>query len=249
MSAEDARHGLHVYRTAESLARRVAEFARAGLERGEPAVLVPRRENREPLMAELRRLGLDPEALAAEGRLIVCDADANAERCLAAVPSSVDALWKEFAACLAALRARGFARFTVWGETPDVLLKAGAPALSLDLESRWADETAAQGVTLLCSLRGDLRESKLYTAELADACAHHTHVEALEDEAAVVAADARLNEALGTPLARLVSALAEESAASLAAMPAPLARMLWVADHMPATARKILAAEKTKAKA
>lgn len=240
MDSTAGRHGLHVYRSTEHLARRVAAFAQAGLDRGEPAILVPSREHSEPLLAELRRRGVDVDARLADGTLIVCDADVNARKCLAASPPSVDGLWRSFLDVMAGLRARGFRRITIWGETPDVLRLSGSRALFMDLENRWVEATRGDEIDLLCSFRADVLDPSIYEQALPDACSTHTHLIELEDEARVKAADADLDKALGSRHYQMLSSLVEQTPASPAVMPSPLARVLWAAQHMPTTARRAL---------
>ncbi len=244
MNFPACRHALHVYRSTEHLARHVAAFAQAGLDRGEPVILVPSREHREPLLAELRRRGVDVDALIADGRLMMCDADFNAEKCLAA--SSVDELWDCFLEAMAGLRARGFHRITIWGETPDVLRLAGRRDLFLDLENKWVGATRGDDIDLLCSFRADLLDPRIYAQALPDACATHTHVVETEDAPRLETADEDLEKALGLRNYQMLASLAEQTPVSRAAMPRPLRRMLWVAQHLPSTARRALEAARAR---
>ncbi len=248
MTGACRRHGLHVYRTAEHLVGCVAAFALQGLERGEPAILVPARANRAPLVGRLRESGFDVDAALAAGRLVLADADELVQRSLAASPASVDGMWESFRSLVASLRARGARGVTVWGEGPDRLLKAGHPALFTDLERRWCDATRNDTrLNLLCSYRADPLDASVYDGELQAVCALHSHVLELEDAAELGAVvESAVAEVLGARMTGMAWSLADAAVPLTAELPLPFARLLWLKEQMPSTWGRVLALARAK---
>lgn len=235
-------HGLHVYRTEANLTARVAAFARTALLRGEAAVLVPARAHREPLLARLDETGVDVGSATAAGRLVLADADELAARTVAR--GAIDEVWGHLTEVITGGRARGLARLSIWGETPDVLLKAGKVELFEALERRWCAATEEDpAVDLLCSCRGDLLDPAFYEGELQRACALHSHAWELEDaEALHHLVDAAASSILGPRMTSMAWCVADVQPRPTRALPLPLARLLWLRTEMPSTWARVLKA-------
>lgn len=246
MTVLNRRHGLHVYRTTDHLAASIAGFALAGLQRGDPAVLVPAAEHRGPVLGALQAAGVDVPAAMAANRLVVADADELAARCAAA--GSVDEVWRAFTALLANLRQGGRLGVTVWGETPDRLLKTGHEELYRDLETRWAAWTTEDPhIDLLCSCEADLLGEALYDGVLQEVCALHTHVFTVEDAFRLTEViDAAAADVLGPRMAGMAWALADASRRPTAELPLPFARLLWLKAQMPHTWQHVVAVARLK---
>lgn len=231
------RHGLHVYQTDAHLARCVATFAKNGLDSGETVILVPSRQHREPVLAQLARGGVDvPEAIS-RGRLVLRDADTIAEQSIAA--GSVEAAWREFRGLLESAGPS----VAVWGEATDRLLQMGETELYLRLERLWCEAIVTSlGLRVLCSYRADPLDERIYEGELQDGCANHTHLHDLEDAGRL---EGRVSESLerilGSKLAGMALTLADASRPQLAEMPPPFSRLLWLQAQMPATWRRVVA--------
>lgn len=235
-------HGLHVYRTEAHLTAHVAAFARTALHRGEAAVLVPARAHRAPLLARLDATGVDVAGATAAGRLVLADADEFAA--LSIARGAIDEVWRHFTEVVTGMRARGLARLSIWGETPDVLLKAGERALFEALERRWCAATAEDpAVNLLCSCRGDLLDPAFYEGELQQVCALHSHAWELEDaEALHRIVDAAATSILGARMTNMAWCVADVQPRPTQALPLPLARLLWLRTEMPSTWARVLKA-------
>ncbi|UPT73628.1 MAG: MEDS domain-containing protein [Elusimicrobiota bacterium] len=236
------RHGLHVYHDDADAGRYAAGFAVQNLRAGRPVILVPSLAHRDGMFEALRRHGAKVAELQAAGLLVVGDADECAAKCMSH-PSGLDDVWAGFQASLAALRAKGFSTVAVWGETPDLLLKAGRLDLFRDLELRWAIETEKPGIVLKCSYRADLLDPDIYGGELLGVCALHTHVAQTDVPATFDAAvDAAFTKVLGPRDLGMAYSLAASDSPLPTGLPAAAHRLRWVRHNMPATYKKVFEA-------
>jgi hypothetical protein len=241
------RHGLHVYHDDGDAATFAAGFAVENLRAGRPVVLVPARAHRDALLEALKRRGAKVADLEAAGLLVVGDADESAAKCLTR-PSGLDDVWDGIQSSIAALREKGFSTVAVWGETPDLLLKAGRLDLFRDLEMRWAIETERPGVVLKCSYRADLLDPDIYGGELLGVCALHTHVAQTDAPATFDAVvDAAFTKVLGPRDLGMAYSLAASDSPLPGGLPPAAHRLRWIRQNMPATYKKVFDAARAPA--
>jgi hypothetical protein len=232
MDARAGRHGLHIYRSDAHLTGCAARFAKDALLRGEPVILAPSRAHRAGVIAALKSARVLVEALEGAGLLVIADAEDG---------------WSRLMEALSEFRARGFSRAAIWGETGDLMLKAGRPEEFLSLERRWREAVEAGGLDVLCSYRANLLDESLYAGELTAVCGGHSHVSSFEAPPELEGAvDAAFVEVMGHRDTGMAWSLASQSDALPKALPSSVHRLGWVAANMPATYKKVFAAARAK---
>lgn len=239
-------HALHVYRTDAHLAACAAQFARKGLERGEPAILVPNASHRDPLLAQLAQAGTDVERSIGEGRLVLADADALAAQATAS-PNGLQEAWSGVVDLLSTVRGPAAGRVTVWRDTPHRLLASGNRKEFFELEARWCEITRDEGVSLLCSYNGDLLDDAIYGGDLQDLFSHHTHLLGTEDAETLEAPvhDA-LCDVLGKRMAGMAWALADAAEPAIREIHPSIARLVWLKQNMPSTWGRVITLARSK---
>jgi signal transduction histidine kinase len=173
-------HGVQLYESDDFMCGLVADYARAGLDAGEPVVLVATQAHAHSILARLTRSDDVTEALAAQ-RLTVLEARETLERFMVdGVPDRarfaevVDGL-------VGALRFRtATGRVRVFGEMVDVLLREGNPEAALRLESLWNEAARRHPITLLCAYLMGSFYKESHAGHLRRICAAHAHVSPTE---------------------------------------------------------------------
>lgn len=150
-------HAVTFFASAADLAAVVHPFVAAGLDAGEPALLVVRPEHR----------GL----AGTDDRIVELDAAETLARCSRDGRVDAGAFEATIGGLLADLRERGASVPRVYGEMVGVLWERGEVQEALALEDLWNDLGARQPFRLLCGY-----PSTLQGAGLADVCSRHTGV-------------------------------------------------------------------------
>jgi hypothetical protein len=222
-------HFVRLYGATEDLADAVAEYAGAGLERGEAVVLIATPAHRAAFLARLK----DAD------RLVVLDAEHTLQRFM----SNGMPQWKEFHAVVGGLIADLRLRFPAvraYGEMVDVLWQRGERDAAIRLEEYWNELGRLQTFSLFCAYRMDPLDATLYGGALQSVCRAHSHLLPTRNidrfDEAVRAASGKV---MDQPLAGLLLALAARHQ-SATHMPQGQATLFWLHQNMPRTAEKVL---------
>jgi hypothetical protein len=231
-------HIVQVYQDAGVLAEAVAIYAESGLRHGEAAILVVRREHRAAYDAALARMGCPVEAAIAEGRLVFRDAAET----LASFTREGMPEWQLFQKVIGGLIGHVRSRFPAlraYGEMVDILWQQGRENAAIVLEGFWGELIKLQGFPLFCAYRMDNLDPQAYNS-LKRICGCHTDLIPARDYAALdqAVSDAS-REVLGEPLSRILLREAAEIPPATR-MPAGQSTLLWLSEHMPCTAEKVL---------
>ena len=233
-------HFVQVYRDQRFLSDAVAQYAGAGLERGEAVVIIARPEHREAFARELAAKNLDIATLMQHGRLVLLDA----EETLATFMQDGRPDWQRFHAQIGGLIAKmrlEFPGVCAYGEMVDLLWQRGERDAALRLEEFWNDLARLQTFSLLCAYFMDNLDAAAYPGPLECVCKVHTHLIPARDYArfneAVVQAS---KQVLDEPLAQMLLSLSARHRPH-AVMPEGQATLLWLTRNMPRTAEKVLA--------
>ena len=236
-------HAVQLYRDVQELARSVAGFVSTGLAAGAPALLVATAEHEQLFRDELERLGWEVEQLLDDGQLVTRDADRLLESVLRngypasaafdeAVGSLLDDLLERFPG----------AEPRVFGEMVDILSRRGDADAAISLEELWNSIGWSRSFSLLCGYELDVFDAATQRGRLPEICRTHTHVRAAADPRRLArAVDDALDEVLGPGEAERVYLLVA-GAHREEQVPAPARVLMWVSEHLPVDADRILAA-------
>jgi hypothetical protein len=246
----DHGHAVQIYRELPELAQSVADFFAAGLERGAPALLVATAEHRGQLLTALAERGWDVDQLELDGMLVCRDAATLLDTIMrGAYPSSaafdeiVGGLIDELAALFPGSRPR------VFGEMVDVLVRRGEDDAAVSLEELWNSLAWSRSFSILCAYELDVFDCRTQATRLPEICRTHSHVKPADDARKLArAVDAALAEVLGASEAgRLYVVVSDELRQER--IPPPQLMLMWVSEHMPAHAERILAAARERYRA
>lgn len=222
-----------------SLVRSVGRYVADGLAAGEGAILIATADHRDAFLAELHTLGVDPEAAAAAGRLVLLDAEETMGRFV--VDGQPDRelfeaairplLHRVHACCSAGVRA--------YGEMVGVMWEAGRFAAAIRLEALWNALLREGGFRLFCAYPIDLCGAAFTPADVDAVMSSHTHVVPCSAELEP-ALDRAMHDVLGTPASALRPLMDMQYRPGWAALPYAEATILWLRDNVPALTGPIL---------
>jgi hypothetical protein len=225
-------HFVQLYDDTARLADAVAQYAQAGLRRGEAVVLIATPEHRHALLQKLA-------AAFGEGQVTVLDAERTLERFMANGMPQWNAFSSVIGGLIAELRLR-YPTVCAFGEMVDVLWQRGERDAAIRLEEYWNELGRLQTFSLLCAYRLSPLDAGSYGGPLESVCRTHTHLIPHHDvqgfDEAVRAASAKT---LDQPLAELLLSLATRHRQGTE-MPFGQAALFWLKQNMPRTAEKIL---------
>ncbi|HSS01030.1 MAG TPA: ATP-binding protein [Kofleriaceae bacterium] len=202
-----ALHSVQFYDTDEFLYQRVAEHLAAGLTAGEPVAVIAAPGHRRGIAQQLEAGGIDLEAMVADGRAAVLDAQETLTELMSGDLPDRERFRARVVGILAATGAGAAgAPVRIYGEMVDVLWRSGRRAAALRLEELWSELAEVYRFSLLCGYASDgfHRDHGLSAV-----CALHSHVMPPE-------ANAALNGE-GHETWRLLSEISRRSAAEAAA--------------------------------
>jgi hypothetical protein len=133
-----------------------------------------------------------------------------------------------------------------FGEMVDVLCKSGRRDAAMALEELWNELAQRRDFSLLCGYHLDVFDRESQAATLPDVCRAHSHVLPVLDPARLQrAVDQALEEVLGAAEAGKVYVVVGQE---LRGDRVPMAQVLlmWVSEHMPALAERVLASARTR---
>jgi hypothetical protein len=169
-------HVVQLFDTDESRAARVAEFLAEGYRLGEPLVVIGRPESWPNVIDRLRTLGVDPNQAAAEGMLVVKNAEDTLRRLSRDGSPDPDRFQDTVGKALSVLATRG-PRVRAYGEMVDILAQADDLNAALSLEALWNVAAEKVPIYLLCGYSAPHFISATTHRALRDICAAHSGVE------------------------------------------------------------------------
>lgn len=238
-------HDVQIYSERNELAATVADFLTEGLERGDGCLVLATAENVRAFAFELAARGFDLDALQAERRLALADAERTVEEICSGTEPSAASLEAVVARLTGELDAPS-GRIRAYGELVDVLWRHGARAESERLEEYWNRLLERRRIDLLCGYHADDPFARdLYLDLVPRVCRTHQAVTLAADEERLrVAVDGALARLLGPADASLVYERA--AARDGASLPPTQLVLSWLSAHMPRTAESVLAEARSR---
>lgn len=207
-------HCVQFYHHDDFLIESVASFVEAGLDAGEPCLVIATLSHRQALQQRLLAHGSDIATADAQGKFVMLDAAATLQRfMLNGTPDRhlfEQTLAPIFAQC-------GGLRLRAFGEMVALLWAEGKHDAALQLEALWNDHAVSHHFALLCAYPVQGFGAAGQTAAFEHVCQHHAVVVPAESYQARDT-DARLREVsrLQQKAAALEAEMAEREAAEIA---------------------------------
>jgi len=178
-------HAVRFYENEKSLAQIVAEFLAAGLDDGEPGIVVAVPTQRAAIIRALVARGVDVVSLQRSADLILLDAQETLSSIVADGKLDVNAFNDAMTAVIKrACRGRADCTIRIYGQMVDVLWQEGKRDLAIALEILWNQLAATERFSLLC---GYAMGPFYKDAHCDEVCGQHTHVVAADGTANAVA--------------------------------------------------------------
>jgi DcmR-like sensory protein len=230
-------HAVQIYRDVEELAASVAAYFAAGFAIGAPALLVATEEHRDALLDVVS----DPQ------RLVVLDARETLARFMRrGVPSSA-AFDEVVGGVIEELGERYPGKLPrVFGEMVDVLVRDGQDEAAISLEELWNSLAWSRRFSLLCGYELDVFSRNDQRQRLPEICRTHTHVKPANDTNRLAkAVDAALEDVFGERDAKKLYVVVSEHLRG-DRIPTPQLLLMWISEHLPMHADRILRAARTR---
>lgn len=237
---EHATHAVQLYHEEDELADALARFTASGLEAGEAVVVVGTSARWGTLNERLRALGIDTHAAVLRGQLRLFGARVVLSSCMShGVPDRL-AFNESMGGILGLMRLR-YRALRVFGELTDLLWTEGRRDAAAAVERFWNELLETQPFSLLCACPLDSLDGRAYNGALQSVCALHTRlIPAGDGEAFNQAVSGAIREVLEPQLVGMLHSLSTQDRLSTQ-MPPGQAVMLWLRQHMPRTAERVLA--------
>ena len=234
------RHFAQLHRDPRALTDAVTSYIEAGLQRGNPVVVIAAKAHAGLFLARLREDGLDPSTYIRSGQLELHDAELTLRKFM----RNDEPDWQDFRHAMASVfeRVRAFGRDTTqaYSEMTNLLWQDGKQEAAIHLEEYWNELAPAFSFSLFCSYTLDVHEDHAYTGPLEDI--GRTHSEILgnaEDERFRTALDAASRDVFGVPLSEMVG-FARRRNSGEQRFPSGQRTMLWVKRNLPSASGAVL---------
>ena len=201
-------HAVHFYESDAVLVEAVREFLVAGLEAGEPCIVIATEAHRQAFCLALASHGVDVELARASGRLTLFDARETLEKIVVDGAPDTERFRREAIAIIEqTLEKNRSSRVRLYGEMVDLLWRAGNRSAALQLEELWNDLARDYDYSLLCGyIFGNFYKAS-DAAHFERICRLHSHI---ADHRLARAVDSREGVLELTLLRQRASALVHE---------------------------------------
>lgn len=237
MESLPAKHVVQFYGDNDrALAANVARYLAAGLKQGDGLLMIAEPSRMARFLDRLK-LEVPYEDAIRTGRLLCLDAAAV----LADVMVDGQPEWSRFEHVIGGAikdiqRCTSHARFRAYGETVDLLWKAGQTAAAIQFEEYWNTLLAASADgRLFCAYSIDILGRDFEPATVAPILCTHAQVLAV-GEGLELAVDMAVEEVLGPG----IEELGRYGESGWATLPRTVATILWLKDQRPADAEQVL---------
>ena len=237
-------HAVQIYSDLSELAASVSTYVAAGLDAGEPAVIVATPEHLAAFQAGLEAAGWHELRIERSGLLAVADADETLSTIMQGFELPSAAAFEEVIGGLI----DGFRgpQVRVFGEMVDLLSHRGQREAAVALEELWNDLGRRRRFSLLCGYHLNVFDRRAQAVTMPDVCRTHSHVLPAPDPVRLQrAVDGALEEVLGAAEAGKVYVLVGQQARSERVPPAQVL-LMWVSENMPALAERVLASARAR---
>ena len=235
----DGNHIAQIYRDEDFLVDALSHFVATGLAHGEGIVVVATPEHWEACVSRLETQDVLLRDAVVCGQLAVLDTG----KALRAFMVDRMPDWKRFQDAVGTVInrvRRQYAKVRAFSEMVDILWQRAERPAAIRLEQLWNHLVKVQDLALCCAYQIDNLDDAAY-GSLGCVCEMHSHLIPARDydrlEHTVKTAS---DDVLGASVGRMLQSLAFARQPSTH-MPSAQATLLWLKEHMPLTASKVLA--------
>lgn len=241
-------HIVQLYQDEADLADALARFAASGLSVGEGVVVIGSSARWQALTERLRAGGVDTHNAVLRGQMRLFGAKVILSSCMShGVPDRL-AFNEAIGGILGLMRIR-YPELRVFGEMTDLLWAEGKRDAAEAIERFWNALAGCESFSLLCACPLDSLDGRAYDGALQSVCALHTHLLPARDcNAFNEAVSSAIREVLEPQLIGMLHSLSSQHRPDTQ-MPMGQVVMLWLRQHMPRTAEKVLARARARIEA
>lgn len=235
----DGNHIAQIYQDEDFLTEALSHFAGAGLGRGEGVVVIVTPRHWDACARRLKSQGLALQEAELRGQLAVLDAgEALSQFMVDGMPD-----WKGFQDVVGSVinqTRRCYVKVRAFGEMVDILWQRRECHAAMRLEELWNHLVKVQDLSLCCAYRINNLDDEAYNGPLESVCEMHSHLIPAQDHVELEGTVRHASEdVLGADLTRVLLSLAAARRPATH-MPAAQSTLLWLKEHMPLTASKVL---------
>jgi hypothetical protein len=237
---EFSEHTVQLYQDEADLVEALERFAAGGLAAGQGVVVIGSQPRWHALGARLRAGGVDTHGAVLRGQLRLFRAPAILLSCMSnEVPDRL--AFNEAIGGIFGLMRMRYPQLRVFAELSDMLWSEGRREAAETIERFWNTLPDSSSLSLLCACPLDSLDGRSYEGALQRVCALHTHlVPARDCNAFNEAVGCAIREVLEPQLVGMLHALSAQNRPGTQ-MPTGQAVILWLRQHMPRTAERVLA--------
>jgi PAS domain S-box-containing protein len=170
-------HRVQFYEDAAFLYGVIADFFQAGLQAGEPLVIIATDVHRRGFVQHLETQGLDVNQLLKTGELTLLDAQLTLSDFMVDGAPDPNFFRVHVGSVLETLRSRSrTGHVRAYGEMVDLLWRDGNPEVSIRLEELWNDLSRSFSLSLLCGYFIGNFADEAHGVPFQRICAAHAHV-------------------------------------------------------------------------
>ena len=194
-SPDPHRHIVQFYEQDTFLVAAVGDYLAAGLQNGEPAVVIATQAHRSAFALYLVERGLDVRAAEQSGLLTMLDASETLRKFMGAGGPDAARFESIVGDVLKATAARSdTGHFRAYGEMVDLLWRDGKRDAAIRLEELWNDIGSRYSFSLLCAYVMRNFDSERDASGFAEVCRTHSHVVPTEKYLFLTDPDSRARE-------------------------------------------------------
>jgi MEDS: MEthanogen/methylotroph, DcmR Sensory domain len=233
-------HTVQLYQDEADVVAALERFAAGGLALGQGVVVIGSQPRWHALTARLRAGGVDTHAAVLRGQLRLFGAAVILSSCTSnGVPDRL--AFNEAVGGIFGLTRMRYPQLRVFAGLSDMLWSEGRREAAETIERFWNTLPDSSALSLLCACPLDSLDGRSYDGALQRVCALHTHlVPASDCNAFNEAIGCAIREVLEPQLVGMLHALSAQNRPGTQ-MPTGQAVILWLRQHMPRTAEKVLA--------
>lgn len=234
-------HFVQLYSDAYALADRVGLYMATGIRAGDSGLIIATRLHEAAFRQAIQNLGIDVESAERDGNLLFLDAEQTLNRFMVDGRPDWSRFDKTISKAVGSLRCPESRRIRAFGEMVGILWTQGQYSAATRIEEFWNRILASMRASLFCAYPVDVFGPEFDPRGLYAILCDHTHLLPIDsDESLAGCLNRAVDEVLGEKDINLNSKLQSGRPKAWGAVPAAEGIILWLREHVPERALKIL---------